>query len=431
MNRDLCKFIVACLILALSAAALAGPSVEIRLQDGSKWRGQVSDVVQVTFLEQNIEVKLTGRLMKVADLYIILEADIAGSIRNKTIFRGDIVAMSTVDAGREQPADAATKKIRAERDAPGRSRADAPASPDDRAQCVYVLPMEGMVGTYMRHEEVVKIGEHADEAGRGQIIVLIFDSGGGGVEMENIHNAILDLKKRHRVIAWIKSAMSAAAASAIACDEIYFMKEGTLGAMTGYVGDSALSGKELEDWKRTAGEWMEDGGRNKWIAWSMIHAKDMLSYDKDPVTGEVTWYNDMSGEFDLSDDKSNLVFDSRTAVNSGFAQGVADTPEELAKLLDLPEWCEADDYGRRIFQEWHDLCERCEKAIPELMRDRELAGAAPTPAARLGKLIQIDKQLLQWWERCPNVCEMALPPKKVIEREIEELKRELARLRGG
>jgi hypothetical protein len=209
MNRLLSNLVALCLILAMGAGALAASSVEIRLKDGSKWRGQVTDVVQVTFLEQGVQVKLTGRLIKVADLYIILEANIAGSVKQKTIFRGDVVAMTTLgekseEAGAVKDAPRRTEKA----DKPTVSD-EVPRSADGRLLGVFFVPLEGMVGMEFRHDEIEEIGKEADKYGRGQIIVLLIDSNGGLVsESEEITDTIWDLKKRHRVVAWVKKAIS-------------------------------------------------------------------------------------------------------------------------------------------------------------------------------------------------------------------------------
>jgi hypothetical protein len=66
------------------------------------------------------------------------------------------------------------------------------------------------------------------------------------------------------------------------CDEIYFMTEGTAGAMTAFnsATGQAWKDEELEEWMRRAGEWMEQGGRSRYIAEAMIHAPSLLSYDK-------------------------------------------------------------------------------------------------------------------------------------------------------
>jgi membrane-bound ClpP family serine protease len=299
---------------------------------------------------------------------------------------------------------------------------------------VFVLPLNGTVGVEFRHEEMERIAEEADKYGSGQIIVLLIDSGGGLVtEMEQIHSTLTEIKKRHRLVAWVRQAISAACATAVHCHEIYFMKNGTAGAMTAYNGGTgeAWSGPELERWMQHAGDWMESGGRSRYIAEAMIHAPNMLSYDKDSVTGEVTFYNDLSGEIVLSRSGENLVFTASNALDSGFSDGTASNEEALAELLDLPEWYETSDYGRKIAKQWQDTVESAERELPLLMKRLEYAGTGSgNPVEILGTRIRIYEKFMRWHERCPNCTMIAgLPPKDQLKREIVEMRRDLAKLK--
>ena len=75
---------------------------------------------------------------------------------------------------------------------------------------MFLLPFEGTVGSYARHNEIKQIGEIADQYGDGQIIVLLVDSPGGLVkEGDDIRATLLDLQKRHTLVAWIHKAISA------------------------------------------------------------------------------------------------------------------------------------------------------------------------------------------------------------------------------
>ncbi len=416
--KQLARNVLICgLLLALAGPALAGERIDLRLNDGSRWRGEVADHVELKIRERGVDVELRGRIIDAGDLWIKFESEHAGEIRQKTIFKADIIAIRSIHADEAKPTRRPSRSERREQsdESPGGGLG------------VFVLPMKGMVGTSFRHEEVEELAEHADQFGPRQIIVLLIDSHGGSIEMEKVHETIREIKKRHRVVAWIKTAISAAAASAIACDQIYFMTEGTLGAMTGV---PPMSDKAEEIWLATAERWMETGGRSKYIARAMIRAECMLSYDKDPVTGKITWYDDVSGESVLSDAESNLVFTSSTAMRCGFADGVADTEDDLANVLNLPKWYEIDDYGRRIAKEWQETVERAEHDIPLLWNRLSYAGTGSgDPVVILGKRIQIYQQLIRWHDRCPNVAESSLPRKETLEREVKELRKQLADLK--
>ena len=415
------RTLACCFALAIVATALAAPSIEIRLKNGSAWRGELNDFVRLSFVQQGIEIEFTGRLVAATKYYVKIEGELAGQQATKTIFNGDIRSMRTVTADDVSVAARTSKTTRVAK------REEGLATPND-VRGVFVLPMSGEVGLTFRHEQVEKMAKHADQFGPGQIIILLMDSHGGGLEMEKIHNTILKVKERHRVIAWIKTAISAAAASAIACDEIYFMTDGTLGAMTGYSGTTAFKDEELEEWLKTAGQWMENGGRYPYIAHAMIHAPSLLSYDKDVGTGEVIWHNDLSGEHVLSDEESNLVFTSGIATDCGFADGIADTGEELAELLDLSEWREIDTYGRSIAKEWQGTVKKAEEEIPRLIARRDMRTG--TPEQRIGALIRINEKLIKWIDRAPSIAKRLIPvTKDFLEREIRDLRKQLADLR--
>lgn len=429
MNRRLGSLLVCFVLLAFVAAAQAGDSVVIRLKDGSRWRGDLNDAVSLTYFNQGIEVPFQGKLVKVEELYIVVEGDVAGVVKRRTIFRGDVATMKTLSGDEANDVLEAARTTRPKPE----ERSEAISDAGDTSQPgVFVMPLTGTVGLEFRHEDMEAMAEHADEYGPGQIIVFEIQSGGGLVtEMEQIHITLSEIRKRHRLIAWIKEAISAACATAIHCDEIYFMTEGAAGSMTAFGGGVSWQGEELQRWLQTAGEWMELGGRSKYIAQVMIHSPLELSYDKDPDTGEVTFYPDMSGEFPLSGKGENLTFNSSNALHCGFADGIADTTDELAVLLDLPKWHEIDDFGRKLHEDWVATVKRAQEEIPRLAARMNYQGTGSgDPIQILGNQLKIYRELLRWWDRCPNACAlMGVPPKEQLERIIDQLKFQLAQMR--
>jgi ATP-dependent protease ClpP protease subunit len=289
------------------------------------------------------------------------------------------------------------------------------------------------VGVEIRHQEMELVAEEADKFGPGQIIILMLDSPGGAVvEMEKIHETLADIKKRHRLVGWVRQAISGGCATVMHCDEIYFMTEGTAGAMTAFnpATGQAWTGEEMEEWMRRAGDWMEQGGRSRYIAEAMIHAPALLSYDKDPVTGKVTFYNDLSGRVILSDAEHNLVFNASNALDCGFSDGTADTEEQLAKLLDLPAWNEKTDFARKVANDWSDLVERARNECRRLnARLSYLGTGSGDPVVIIGKRIQIYEDMIKWQDRAPNAVMGMVPPKEQLEREIKELRKQLSDMR--
>ena len=312
------KFSFAFVVSVLCAAAALG-QVEIDLGDGAPFKGETGAHVRVSFIGDGERITVGGRIAEATADRVVLEAEDGALVR----------------------------LLRIESDEDGEKRARwfvsydlAAVSADTaRKRSIYFLPWRGMVGTGARHEQIDAVGALADKAGPGQVIVLHVDSPGGLVtEGDQIHESLIELKKRHRVVAWIKKAISAGAYTSLHCDEIYFEKVGNLGAITMFSGTTAITGDDLDAWLDQVGDVCELGGRNRWIGQAMVTNAPLLSYDRDE-NGKVTWYDTLQGEFDLSDDIQNLSLTAETAVHSGFAGGIANTRRELVELLGY-KWAE-------------------------------------------------------------------------------------------
>lgn len=432
----------ACMIASVAAAQ----SVNVTTKSGTRWRGQVQDRVSMTISERGIEQTLEGTIVRAGSSYLILDTVIAGVSQQKTIFFGDIITMKSASAAAAEPtaepaksSDAAPKNSASSSSSSSKaSSSDSkvlpePKSADGKPLGVFFLPLEGMVGVELRYDEIKKIGEEADKYGPGQIIVLQINTNGGMVfESEIIDETIQDIQKRHRVIAWVKKAISAGCSLSMACSEIYFMTEGTAGSVTTLAGDSSLAeGPELTKHIEALVATAKRNGYSEHIARAMKLNKYMCSYDKDPVTGDITWYGDLSGKYVLSDANSNLCFNSSNALHCGFSKGTADTPEQLAKLLDLPKWVEIDDYGRKISKEWLDTADRAKLEIPRLLSQQQYAGTGGGSATeRIGKLIRIYEDLIRWIDRAPNIAERQFGlQREPLERQITELRKQLSDMR--
>ena len=421
-------------LLAGSGSASA-EQYELTFSNGSSWRGDDGSRVDVIFNEQGIEQSITGVVTKIDGRpgfqIVFIRGQIAGREATKGIFAPDIVSMkatSGTGGATDSTASAATSDSGDSNRKPlgdNASKAAVTTMGEDgflksSKPGVFFMPWEGPVGIEARHDEIKAIIEEADKYGPGQIIVLQINSPGGLViEGDKIHETLKDVKQRHRVVAWIKEAISAAAFTSLHCDEIYFMRVGAMGSAVMFAGQTAISGGELDAWLQKFSEVADIGGRDPIIARCMVTRTAMASYDKDE-SGKVTIYPDMQGEFNLSDDKNVLTLNVDNAIDCGYADGIADTTEELAVLLDLPEWHEVNDSGRKIHERWQRNVKQCRERIPrlqaELQRNPE-------------KAITLLKELLGWYNRCYPVLvyEMGLPPDPdPIRRQIEELRRQRA-----
>jgi hypothetical protein len=415
---------VAVAALSIAAGAFAA---DVKLANGSIWKGDVGARVRATYMMGSRETSVEGTVVKIDKSLVVIEVDDGGKKTRRTILSLDLKKMETLAAASDAPA--APGATATPGSTASRSATPAAATASSKVPNIFVLPLEGTVGIGTRHEEIEEIGKEADKYGPGQIIVLLIDSPGGLViEGDKIHETMKDLKKRHRVVAWIKKAISAAAFTSLHCDEIYFMRVGALGAITMFAGQTSITGKELDAWLEKVGEACEIGGRSPWIGHAMVTNAPLLSYDRDE-DGNVTWYNTMQGKYKLSDEKQNLTLNAENALHSGFSDGTADTVEELAVCLQLKEWKEASDVGRRIHENWQRTLKQCAEVKPKLLNDLQNPGGLDA-AAQIGNQIKALTEILKWYDKCyPGMVYEApnLPPDKApLERQLADFKKQLA-----
>ena len=202
----------------------------------------------------------------------------------------------------------------------------------------------------------------------------------------------------------------------------------------------AVAPEEQERWIWELEQVLTRGGRSPLFAGAMTRPNRHLSFDRDEETGEVTYYSDGSGATTLVDFGDTLTLDADQAIESGFGDGIADTEAELATLLDLPEWVEVDDYGRKIAARWHETYERSSREINELYG--ELAGNVQARDARqrIGLQIRAGNKLLELSRKLgftgnfmglgDGSLEGMGVPNQIdgIRRQIEELKHQLQRM---
>lgn len=277
---------------------------------------------------------LDGEIVRQTEGFIYVRLSIGGVGKDELVLRSDIDRIET-------DAPAVVEK-------PRRGRGDfddepAAEAPRDGATRVCFISLEGTVGFGMYagalHDSIESIKD--DDV---DVVILRFDSGGGiGAEVQKLSDVIQnEIKPNYRVAAWIESAISAAAMTASTCEEIYFMSEGNLGAATGFRSFGAkavhVEGRELEESLQEMVRISARGNRDPLIMRAMQVPTD-LSAD---ITsdGTVVWRNDLDGEHIVSTTDGILTFDSQSAVEYKYAQGVADSKDELLKLMGISDWVE-------------------------------------------------------------------------------------------
>ena len=408
------------LLVFLTAAVSLAASVTVVLPGGGAWRGATDDQVTVEYQDGALKKTVSGVLVKAADMYL--------QVGDVVIFRSDILSMASGDAPEAAPEESnAAKPESASPATPDASSSPTPEVDDD-APGVFYLPMSGMVGLEMRPEEIEMIVAEADKHGDGQTIVLDIESGGGMViEYIVVAQTIVEYKKRHKFVAWVGEAISAAAATALACDRIIFKSNARLGAITMHSSGNPVSDETEERWITLLKGVLRTSGYSEHWARPMVRNDSWISYIKDPITGDVEYFGsrqDLPGEVVLSNYGENCVLSAEQGVDSGLGYGRADNKEELADILDMPAWKELGT-GQKMHDTWHRTCERCKEDIRKTTARLGMLGEYPQ-MVQLRKRIEIYKGWLRWWKKAPNqMLLLGVPSQEQLEEMIEELQREL------
>ena len=198
--------------------------------------------------------------------------------------------------------------------------------------------VENMVGREISVTAFKKVVPLLEKA-KVDVVVIRVNSGGGlSLEMPKFQDLFeSDYKPKFRTVAWIESAISAAAMSPWTIEEYYFFPQGSMGACTEFnMGNlKASTGIQLEQVllrMEKASAW---GKKDPRIMRSM-QIQEPLSVDVDE-NGEVHWRQDELGQVVLNPKGQVFTINANDAVKYKFAKGIAANKEELAKAMGLQE----------------------------------------------------------------------------------------------
>ena len=414
------KLVLTVLSIAFFAASSFAEDIRFQLANGGSSVVDVAASVEVTVLEQGVSRTYAGRIQglktkagKPDGQYFMLEGDFG----RKLIMIRDVSAIAS--AGSAGTFDA-KESMSSERLA---SSTDGPNDAIDSSerQVVLYLPLEGGVGDEFRHQEILEIGKHADRLAPegGAIIVLKVNSNGGLVaESMKINTTIRDIKSRgHRVVSWIRKAISAGCNTAMACDEIIFNPLGTAGSVTTLSGstsvDESKNPEVMEHLIMTA----KESGYSEHVARSMKLNRYMTAYAKDPESGKIDWFGGVDGNWYeplpegavvLSTENQNLSFNASNALACGFSRATCRNLDEVAQYLNLPnnEWYVTDNYGEKLAKQWTETFRECRERLQITMQQWQFKGSAEGAEGQLQQRIKILREWIYWAKKAPLVVAM-------------------------
>ena len=311
-------------------------------------------------------------------------------------------------------------------DVPNNEAKPAAAIPDGATRIAFIS-LEEEVGPFFNKDAIEHSLELLDDLPTEQkpsIVVFVIDSGGGGIEFKKIQNYIHEVvQDKYRTVAWIKSAISAAAMAVWGVQELYMKLDGGIGACTGFrMQDGgqaqAIEGDQLEEllvWMEEVSRW---GGHDPFIMRAM-QVSTLLSATRDE-NGHVTWYIDEppSGAEIVSPKKEILTLSAHNAVKWGIAKGIADTKDELAKAMGCAEWVEvgqkADEYQIEFRKNVEEAQVQIQEHWAKLNIAVDFADGAPNKKERqrnVGEARKHLKAMQSWVRRAPSLEEyMNLTP---------------------
>lgn len=298
---------------------------------------------------------------------------------------------------------------------------DEPMDIPDGATKIAFITLEEMVGPYFNTDALLHSVELLDELPEEEqpdIVVLWIDSGGGALyELLQLTEAIQkEIKPKYRTVAWIESAISAAAMTAWACNEIYMMREGNIGACTGFTTQGgrtkAMDGADLEEILMYMDKVSTWGGHEPLIMRAMQISgpthPTTLSCDIDE-DGNITWYADDRGEHMVSPADEILTLNSLDAEKYGLSLGTTDTKDGLAKLLGCQEWVEvgldADEYQQNFRGNVARVQQRSEEIFGKMNIAISFAENAPSreeAERQVSRAIRYLRQLRSWVTKAPS-----------------------------
>lgn len=308
----------------------------------------------------------------------------------------------------------------------------------DGATRIAFVTLEEQVGPFFNKDAIersIEILNDLPENEKPEIVVFEIDSGGGALYelMQIVPYIQEEVKPNYRTVAWIRSAISAAAMTSWVIEEIYMMGEGNIGACTGYMQQGgktvAMDGEGLEQilaWMETVSVW---GQHDPYIMRAMqVYATLSATKNED---GTITWFLDDSGENLISPKQEILTFNSIDAVKWGVAQGIADSKDELAKQLGCHEWVETGHKADEYQQEFRENVGRAQVKIQEhwnkLNIAVQFAEGAPNKRERdrnIGEARRHLKTMKTWVTRAPSLeVYMNLTPEffRNMERQLKDL----------
>jgi hypothetical protein len=212
---------------------------------------------------------------------------------------------------------------------------------------------------------------------------------------------------------------------------MYYTSLGEVGSCTGYQGSptNPLSPAGQQVMIDEMEKVLARSSRTPYLAACMFRLHRWLTYDKDPITGEITYYDTVGGEgeFQLSTG-NNITLSANQAFDAGLSDGIANTEDELLALLHLED-AEINRHGEELFHSWKKSVQEFKDTINEVYVLFQYGDQrANTEKKMINSQIKAGEKLLKWSKKLGEVAlynGLDEERVKMIERQILDLRRAL------
>ncbi len=324
--------------LALTVLALPAQADKVHLKDGRV---------------------IEGEIVREVDGYVWIKVSVGGVEREQFYSPADYSRVERTDSVTPEapkPAPAATPAAVPGGIAPA---AATPRRSGHQPRAAIITLGEGgdkdMVGLFMTAESIRRAIPMLEADGVNIVVFQINSGGGALLEIQRLSDVIHnEFKPKFRTVAWIQSAISAAAMTAHCIEEIYFMPEGNYGACTGWSGSlNAVKGRGLQEVLHMMELISARGGYSKEIMRAMQISSDEAELQTLGISppsgalsatitsnGDVIWYQDATSGEHVLNPKGGvrvLTLNAEEAAKFKFSRGTARNIQELSVLMGIPE----------------------------------------------------------------------------------------------
>jgi len=322
--------------------------------------GEAFAVDKVTLKDGRV---IEGTITREGDEFVYITVKV-GTIEKQEFFTKDQISKVERDGAANPKAAATPGTIDTKPAAAGKSGVTRVAILNFGAPSSWMGKVGDMVGVQVAAKAWDEAIPLLEKDGVNVVVVRINSGGGLGMELDRFHKTFENYKKKFRTVAWVESAISAAAMAPYVLEEFYFMPEGNLGGCTGWSGSYvSVKGVGLEAMLSTMEDASRSGGHDPKIMRAMQIMEPLSATIGED--GEVLWFQDLSGKFVVNPKEQVLTFNAEKAMKFKFAKGIAATPDELVKKMGIQEYEMAGEQATRHIDDFMRRTDTTEKKFTE------------------------------------------------------------------